>query len=86
MPQYLYRCHECGYLGNYDHGMYDEPVIDCPHCGAVLARDFKTKLGHASLPKLLKRGNPLSAEAMAEKSEEEACKHGGSCLCAWDFY
>ena len=86
MPQYLYRCSACGYLGNYEHAMHEEHILDCPSCGAVLARDFKTKLGQSTLAKILKRGNPLSAEAITEKEKEDACKHGGSCLCAWDYF
>ncbi|MBA2277981.1 MAG: zinc ribbon domain-containing protein [Chloroflexia bacterium] len=38
MPTYAYRCAGCGHAFEQVQRMVDEPLTDCPECGAAIRR------------------------------------------------
>lgn len=38
MPEYLYRCADCGYSDYIVHGMRDIPEVCCPVCGQPMKK------------------------------------------------
>lgn len=38
MPEYIYRCAECGNFRNIKHGISEDPDIKCSQCGNAMQR------------------------------------------------
>ena len=38
MPNYEYRCEDCGHVFEKLHGMSEEPELDCPRCSGQTSR------------------------------------------------
>ena len=92
MPIYAYKCDACGHAKDVLQKMSDEPLTDCPVCGApkfnkqLTAPGFQLK-GTGWYATDFKGGQPAHkadapADKPADKPVETAACTGGAAPCA----
>ena len=73
MPTYDYRCTKCEHALEVFHGMTDEPVVECPECGARCERVISGGAG------VVFKGKGFYSTDYGKGNSAPACGRGTRC-------
>ena len=86
MPIYEYRCPSCGFQKEHLQKMSDQPLSNCPSCGAagyaklLSAAGFQLK-GSGWYATDFKGGSSSAPAASSSSDSSPAAGCGGGCAC-----
>lgn len=72
MPNYNYRCGDCGDLQVIAHASTEKPVVVCPHCGYFAEKVLRCNIG------MIQQMHQDEAETPLEHFSGHQC--GSSCV------